>query len=49
MRIGIDALSVGNRSGSGVYTRNLVRNLLEIDRRNEYVIVWPKGLDSGWI
>jgi len=44
MRIGIDALSVANRSGSGVYTRNLVYNLLEIDRRNEYVIVWPKGL-----
>ena len=46
MRIGIDALSVGNRSGSGVYTRNLVHNLLEIDRQNEYVILWPKGLEE---
>lgn len=46
MRIGIDALSVGNRSGSGFYTRKLVENLLEIDRHNEYVILWPKGLDE---
>jgi len=46
MRIGIDALSVGNRSGSGFYTRKLVENLLDIDRRNEYVILWPKGLDE---
>ncbi len=44
MRIGIDALSVGNRSGSGVYTRKLVENLLAIDRQNEYVILWPEGL-----
>jgi len=44
MRIGIDALSVGNRSGSGIYTRQLVENLLVIDRQNEYVILWPHGL-----
>jgi glycosyltransferase involved in cell wall biosynthesis len=44
MRIGIDALSVGNRSGSGVYTRQLVENLLAVDNRNEYVILWPDGL-----
>lgn len=46
MKIGIDALSVGNRSGSGFYTRKLVENLLDIDRGNEYVILWPKGLDE---
>ena len=44
MRIGIDALSIGNRSGSGVYTRQLVENLLAIDRQNQYVILWPDGL-----
>jgi len=46
MRVGIDALSVGNRSGSGVYTRKLVENLLAIDRRNEYIVLWPAGLEE---
>jgi glycosyltransferase involved in cell wall biosynthesis len=37
MRIGIDA-RLWNETGVGRYIRNLVKNLLEIDSRNEYVL-----------
>ncbi len=38
MRIGIDASCWLNRRGFGRFTRELVGALLEIDRRNEYVL-----------
>jgi len=38
MRIGIDASCWLNRRGFGRYTRELVRALLEIDEKNEYVL-----------
>lgn len=38
MRIGIDASCWLNRRGFGRYTRELVRALLEVDTRNEYVL-----------
>lgn len=38
MRIGIDASCWLNRRGFGRYTRELVRALLEIDQKNEYVL-----------
>lgn len=38
MRIGIDASCWLNRRGFGRYTRELVRALLAIDRKNEYVL-----------
>ncbi len=37
MRIGIDA-RLWNETGVGRYTRNLIKNLLEIDKQNEYVL-----------
>lgn len=43
MRIGIDARTIlnprnGEASGSGHYTYQLIRHLLELDRENEYVL-----------
>ena len=38
MRIGIDASCWLNRRGFGRYTRELVRALLEVDEKNEYVL-----------
>ncbi|RJR31322.1 glycosyltransferase family 1 protein [Candidatus Parcubacteria bacterium] len=39
MKIGIDARMYGNSvTGIGVYSENLIRNILELDKENEYVI-----------
>jgi glycosyltransferase involved in cell wall biosynthesis len=43
MRIGITMLSHDPTwGGPGIYTREIVRGLLEIDRENEYVLIHPK-------
>ncbi len=47
MRIGIDG-RLWNESGVGRYTRNLVRNLVEIDKKNDYVL-FVQGDDSEHI
>lgn len=39
MRIGIAIRTWNDKGGIGVYTRNLVSNLLKIDRKNEYVLL----------
>ncbi len=42
MRIGISMLSHDQSwGGIGVYTREIIRNLLEMDRKNEYVLIYP--------
>ena len=41
MRIGIDA-RLWNQTGVGRYIRNLVKNLQEIDFKNEYVLFVKK-------
>lgn len=38
MKIGIDCRTINDPSGVGTYTRELVRNLLKIDKHNEYVL-----------
>jgi glycosyltransferase involved in cell wall biosynthesis len=47
MRIGIDCRAIQNRgrgeqSGIGYYTYHLVKNLLEIDRENKYILFFDK-------
>lgn len=43
MRIGITMLSHDSTwGGPGIYTKEIVRALLEIDRVNEYVLIYPK-------
>ena len=55
MRIGIDVrcLSDGRRTGVEEYTLNLLSNLFEMDRRNEYVLFFNSyrktGADFSWI
>lgn len=38
MKIGIDCRTISDPSGVGTYTRELVRNLLKIDKHNNYVL-----------
>lgn len=38
MKIGIDVSQIVHPGGVGVYTRNLVNHLLQIDSRNDYVL-----------
>jgi glycosyltransferase involved in cell wall biosynthesis len=48
MRVGITMLSHDERwGGIGVYTREIVRNLLQIDHENEYVLIYPAFGGSG--
>ena len=48
MRIGIDGRMFGPKvSGIGIYVKNLIINLLAIDKKNEYVIfLLPDGFDA---
>lgn len=43
MRIGINALSVTNRSGTGYYTQELILALCELDPTNEYFLFLPEA------
>ena len=42
MRIGITLRNFPTFGGPGTYTDQLVRRLLKIDRRNEYVLIHPR-------
>ena len=42
MKIGINALSVTNRSGTGYYTQELLLALAELDTDNEYYLFLPE-------
>lgn len=42
MRIGITAQSLDPTwAGIGIYTQEIIANLLEIDQKNEYVVIYP--------
>jgi len=43
MKIGIDARMLGY-SGIGRYTENLIREILQIDKKNQYVVFVQKHL-----
>ncbi|NQU99623.1 MAG: glycosyltransferase family 4 protein [Parcubacteria group bacterium] len=53
MKIGIDCRTIldpgaGEAAGVGHYTYNLVNNLLELDKKNKYVLFFDKGVgDAG--
>ena len=40
MRIGVMLRTLDEKGGVGVYSRNLIETLLEIDRRNEYLLLY---------
>jgi glycosyltransferase involved in cell wall biosynthesis len=41
MRIGITLQSLHHLGGIGTYTRHIVKNLIKIDRKNEYILIYP--------
>ena len=55
MRVGIDirCLSEGRRTGVEEYTLNLLKNLLELDKKNEYVLFFNSwkapGINFEWL
>lgn len=42
LRIGVALRTWGHEGGIGVYTRHLVRAMLELDRTNEYCLFYPE-------
>ena len=47
MRIGIMLRSIDEKGGVGVYTRNIVKELLVLDRKNEYVLFYANSANIG--
>jgi glycosyltransferase involved in cell wall biosynthesis len=47
MRIGIMLRSIDEKGGVGVYSCNIVKELLEIDRNNEYVLFYANPANLG--
>lgn len=47
MRIGIMLRSFDEKGGVGIYTRNIVKELLEIDYTNQYVLFYANPSNTG--
>ena len=47
MRIGIMLRSIDEKGGVGVYTRNIVKELLQLDQHNEYVLFYANPSNVG--
>ena len=47
MRIGIMLRAIGEKGGVGVYTRNIAKELLRLDQRNEYILFYANPSDLG--
>jgi glycosyltransferase involved in cell wall biosynthesis len=47
MRIGILLRAWGEKGGVGVYTRNIVRELLDLDQKNQYVLFFREPSHPG--
>jgi len=47
MRIGIMLRSYDEYGGIGIYTRNLIKELLKIDRNNQYVLFYKNAASMG--
>lgn len=47
MRIGIMLRSMDEKGGVGVYTRNIVKELLQLDSKNEYVLFYANPANLG--
>ncbi|HUE99422.1 MAG TPA: glycosyltransferase, partial [Anaerolineales bacterium] len=47
MRIGIMLRSIDEKGGVGVYTRNIVKELLQLDHKNEYVLFYANRSNLG--
>jgi glycosyltransferase involved in cell wall biosynthesis len=47
MRIGIMLRSIDEKGGVGVYTRNIVKELLQLDKNNQYILFYANPSDVG--
>ena len=47
MRIGIMLRALDEKGGVGVYTRNIVQELLNVDRRNQYILFYANPSNIG--
>ncbi len=47
MRIGIMLRSIDEKGGVGVYTRNIVKELLQFDQKNKYVLFYANPSNLG--
>jgi glycosyltransferase involved in cell wall biosynthesis len=47
MRIGIMLRAIDQKGGVGVYTHNIVKELLELDKSNEYVLLYANPANFG--
>jgi glycosyltransferase involved in cell wall biosynthesis len=47
MRIGVMLRSIDEKGGVGVYTRNIVKELLQLDHRNEYFLFYANPANIG--
>jgi glycosyltransferase involved in cell wall biosynthesis len=47
MRIGIMLRSMDEKGGVGVYTRNIVKELLQLDSKNEYILFYASPANLG--
>src|SRR5215510_7584752 len=47
MRIGIMLRSIDEKGGVGVYARNIVKELLQLDQKNEYVLFYANHSNMG--
>jgi glycosyltransferase involved in cell wall biosynthesis len=47
MRIGIMLRSIDEKGGVGVYTRNIVKELLQLDKNNEYTLFYANPASLG--
>lgn len=47
MRIGVMLRSIDEKGGVGVYTRNIIAELLKLDRKNEYLLLYRNPANIG--
>lgn len=47
MRIGVMLRSIDEKGGVGVYTRNIIAELLKLDRNNEYLLLYRNPANIG--
>jgi len=47
MRLGIMLRSIDEKGGVGVYTRNIVKELLQLDHNNEYILFYANPSNLG--
>jgi len=47
MRIGVMLRSIDEKGGVGIYTRNIITELLKLDRKNEYILLYKNPSNIG--